>query len=303
MSAVVHQGDTITLTVATVDALGAAADSADIHVTIRTEAGVDLAGFPLSAGIVHPGLGSYTYAWACPIGQGVATYQVVWFGNTDIAFATAEPLDVAAPPTAFLCTLADVRSLAHVDDPTNTADDAILSDMMEAATDLIHTITGRYFLPETAATYTFDGQWTNPRVLQIPRGIRTVTTLKVRPGGTGSALSSALGATEYVLRPGVQDRSPGEPATYIVLTDASSYTFALAGYDVIQVVGDFGYAAIPPTIERICRETVLRAFRRRASGMSESIGGDSATNFITWAMTYEDRKLLEDVYGWGPKVA
>ena len=64
---------------------------------------------------------------------------------------------------------------------------------------------------------------------------------------------------------------------------------------MIQVVGDFGYAAVPPTVERICRETVLRAFRRRGTGMGEGLAGEGVS-YINWAMTKEDRTLLETIY-------
>jgi hypothetical protein len=300
MTAVVEQGDTITLAVSTVDALGAAADSADLQLTIRTVAGVDLSGFPLSAGIVHPGAGSYTYDWACPAGQAVATYQVLWFGNTDIPFATASPLDVRSPGGVYLNTLADIRAVTHLDHSTDTDDDADLVKFQAESRDLIHTLTGRYFLPIDAGTYTFDGQWDDPTSLRVPWGVRNITTLKIRGGGTGSA-QTQLDPSTYAIRPSEMDRAPGEPGTVIQLSYPWSYTFALYGSDVIEVVGDFGYAAVPPTIQRIDRATILRAWRARASGMGESLGGDVAS-FISWAMTKEDRQLLEGVYAAGPKV-
>jgi hypothetical protein len=295
MSLVVEQGDTVTITPTWV--LGANGD-APPTVDVKTLAGASLAGFPTAVGLGHPGVGLYNYPWAVGGAQAVGGYEVVFLcAIGGVPKVDVSRVDVVSVPSTFLCALADVRALAHVDDPTNTDDDATLTDLMGAATDLIHTLTGRYFLPDGGATYTFDGQWNNPWALPIPRGIRTVTTLKVRTGGTGSALSAALGVTEFCIRPLVQDRAPGEPGFRIELTELASSYFALIGSEVIEVVGDFGYAAVPPTVERICRETVLRAFRRRGSGLGESLSGPGTpASYISWAMTLEDKRLLEEVY-------
>ena len=216
MSLVVEQGDTVTITPTWV--LGADGD-APPTVDVKTLAGVSLAGFPTAVGLGHPGVGLYNYPWAVGGAQAVGGYEVVFLCAVGgVPAVDVSRVDVVTAPSTFLCALADVRALTHVDNPTNTADDATLTDLMESATDLIHTITGRYFLADDGATYYFDGQWANPWIIPIPRGIRTVTSIKVRTG-TGTALSAALGATEYCIRPLAQDRAPGEPGFRIELTE------------------------------------------------------------------------------------
>jgi len=251
------------------------------------------------------GVGLYTYDWTCPAAQAVDTYEVVWYGTADSdshPFSNVTSLDVVTAPTAYLCTLADVRAMVHVDEPTYATDDTALQAYMADATDLIHTLTGRYFLPDDAATYVFDGQWDDPYCLRIPRGIRTITTLKVRTGGTGSA-QVTLGATHYDIRPLVQHRSPGEPGNRIELNELAGYNFALIGAGVIEVIGDFGYAAVPPVIARICRETVVRAWRRRGSGFGELGAPETGAGYINWCMSLEDKRLLASMYDDGPRVA
>jgi hypothetical protein len=298
MSLVVQQGATVTITPTWT--LGADGDDPPT-VDVRTLAGVSLAGFPTAAGLGHPGVGLYDYPWVVGGAQAVAGYEVIFLcAVAGVPFVDVTRVDVVAAAGAYLCTLAGVRAIVHQDDITDTSDDALLAGYLTDVTDLIHTLTGRYFLPDDGATYYFDGQWNDPYTLHIPRGIRAVTSLKYRTG-TGGALSAAQPATSYAIRPLVQDRAPGEPGNRLELTELTGFNFALWGSEVIEIVGDFGYAAVPPTIERIARNTVLRAWRSRGTGMGENLGGEGAS-YINWAMTLEDKRMLESIYNDGPRV-
>jgi hypothetical protein len=305
------------------DYLGDAADwdvSPAPTVTVQTLLGVAQAGFP-STTIVHDGLGLYHYVWNVPIGQTIATYNVHFIGYVGGAlwdgWDTVEVVAAGTAPTTGLCTLADARQITHLDNPTNTADDADLLVLIDRVTDLIHTMIDRYFLQDDAATYTFDGQWGNSYSygnayggqgpsnrfyrLLIPRGIRAITTLKLRLGGTGST-QITVPSTAYVIRPAEQDRDPGEPGRWIEFTYPPLYTFSIPGSDVIEVVGDFGYDSVPPWIQKIALNTVARAWRARSSGMGEALGGEPGAGYIHWAMSKDDEDMLQSHYSEWPLV-
>jgi len=227
-----------------------------------------------------------------------------------------------------ISSLANLRRMVNPDVvPGSTADlanDGQLLRIAQQVTDLIHTLTPQYFLrnpldPAGTTTLTFDGQWGNSNAwggawggqgvgnrysrLYIPQGVRSVTTLKIRLGGTGSA-QVLIPAANYVIRPSAQDRQyPNEPGHYIELVYPQGYTFFVMGSDVIEVVGTFGHDSVPLTVEAISDRTCLRAWRARGSGMGESIGGpETGGSYIKWAMSYEDAKMLQQTYSEWPMV-
>jgi hypothetical protein len=110
----VEQGTNVTLSAIVADSLGNPADSADLELTIQTLAGVALAGFPTSTGIVHDGLGEYHYVWACGLTQAVGTYEAAWAGTVGGAdFSGVEEVEVVTAGTTSGTTLAQVKALVR----------------------------------------------------------------------------------------------------------------------------------------------------------------------------------------------
>ena len=205
--------------------------------------------------------------------------------------------------TTGLCSLADVRARINPDNPSDTSQDAYLPDYVTAATDLIHAITGRYFLqdPETGTSvFYFSGD--GSRTLRIPRGIVSVTMLELA-SSTGGAYTTLTENTDFWLMPAVQSRSyPDASPDRIELNDYGSWIF-YPGYRTVKLTGVLGHAAVPATIERIALETVTRAWRRRPSGDTYLGGSGDAELHVKWSMSLDDRKLLESLFAWGPRVA
>jgi hypothetical protein len=269
--------------------------------------------------------GTYYYAYYHTAGTPGLWYQTRYSnagGSTFTAYSTA--WQDGGPTT--LSRLERLRRLVNPDvvpgSAADLANDGQLLLIAQQVTDLIHTMIERYFLPipmdSGTATMTFDGQWGNqkaygqgwggqgspnrPDRLFIAAGVRSITSLKLRLGGTGSA-QVTVPAANYVIRPTLQERDPGQPGQWIELVYPQGYTFMLMGSDVIEVVGTFGYASVPPLIEAISDRTCLRAWRARSSGLGESIGGpETGGSYIKWAMSYEDNQLLQSHFSEWPLV-
>jgi hypothetical protein len=265
---------------------------------------------------------TYYYAYYHQAAAGPLWYQVRFSDSGGTKF-TAYGTPFQAGGRTTLSSLEHVRRLVNPDAPTDTSHDGELLVYLAQVTDLIHTMIERYFLPDpldptATSTLTFDGQWGNEHGyggawggqsypnrysrLFVARGVRTITTLKLRYGGTGSP-QVTVPSSAYVLRPAAQDRDPGQPAQWVELAYPAQYTFALPGNDVIEIVGTFGYATVPPVIEGISERTVLRAWRARASGLGEGVGpSEAGASYIKWAMSYEDNQLLQSHFSEWPLV-
>jgi hypothetical protein len=224
-----------------------------------------------------------------------------------------------------LSRLERIRRLVNPDavpgSAADMANDGLLIGYMVQVTDLIHTMVEPYFLQDPigsgTSTLTFDGQYGNEHSyggayggqsyanrfsrLYVSRGIRSVSTLKLRYGGTGSA-QITVPSTAYVLRPTAQERDPGQPAKWLELVYPPSYTFALPGSDIIEIVGTFGYDSVPPLIEGISDRTVLRAWRARGAGLGESLGGEAGGSYMRWAMSKDDEDILQSHFSEWPLV-
>ena len=256
----------------------------------HVEASADEAGTYLTHGSAVLTAGSAYYTYYDSSGTAGDWYRVRYSNSASSTFTGYE---TAWQDGGEICKLADARRLLHLDDQDTTADDGPLTRYIRAATDLIHTLTGKRFRPYSA-TYSFDGQ-KDPAVLRIPFGVRAITTLKIGDGGTGST-KATLTSTHYAIRPAVQDRAPGEPGTRIELNELCPYSFAVAGQDVIEVVGTFGYADAPLTVRQIAERVVLRAWRRDGAGGPDM--GPVDPNSIGWALSVDDKRMLQVYADW-----
>lgn len=188
-------------------------------------------------------------------------------------------------PDEYLVSLDNVKQRLGIT-ATDTASDEDLLQFIGAATQHIHRYTGRYFLPDPVGVYTFDG-WDCPNAvtLFVPRGIRSVTTLKI----------DGVATTNFVLRPSEHDRPDGRPATIIRLhTDA----FFTAGTDNIEVTGEFGFAAVPPEVEMVATNMVVRAWQARGAGVATALGtGDFGQMILRW-VSPEEKSWLDAYRVW-----
>src|SRR3990167_1839471 len=196
--------------------------------------------------------------------------------------------------TGGYCSLYDVKQ--DLDKPpSDTTADEMLLDYIADITDYIRGYTGREFLDATL-TYTFDGHSAvhGGRCLPVPRGVRSLSLLETA-ASTGASFST-VSATDYFLRPYVQERTPGWPATEVWLSDvASSLSRFPSGYANVRLTGTFGFAAVPPRVEGVARRTVVRAYASRQAGQGDLVGsgGESGNPVISNFLSRRDREVLD----------
>lgn len=177
-----------------------------------------------------------------------------------------------------LCTIAQVKARIFPAGVTDTADDTLLTELIEQTSDYIEQYTGRRLVPVASADYFFDT--ISGYALRVPIGIRAITFMGVnnlthQPDSGGTYTTVA--ATDYLLRPKAQDGSQGWPFTELQISRGT-----LAG--TISVFGNIangckltmttGFAATPPDIQSVAIDAVVAAFQARKDGASGVIGAD-----------------------------
>jgi hypothetical protein len=177
-----------------------------------------------------------------------------------------------------LCTKAQVKArLFPAGVSPDTSDDTLIDELIEEISAWVQDYTGRHFIAEIAATYTFDT--VAGTVLRVPRGIRSVTTLQVasthQPDTGGTYVT--VPASDYTLRPLAADLPEGWPATEIRISrgtltgTVSQFVNAQNG---AKVTGNFAFAAIPRAIEAVAIDATVAAFQSRKNGASSVMGAD-----------------------------
>ena len=162
--------------------------------------------------------------------------------------------------------------------PTYTAtDDTVLGELNDQVSDWIQHYTGRKFIAETAATYTFDTE--AGYVLRVPRGVRTITTLGVatthQPDSGGSYTTVA--AHDYLLRPIGEARPEGWPYTEVRISrgtlNGTIRQFS-AAENGATITGNFGFATVPPDVQSVTVDAIVSAYVNRKNGASSQLGAD-----------------------------
>jgi len=255
--------------------------------TSATEAGVyaDLTTVPLVAGVR-----AYTY-------YHVAGTSTTWYrtryqnaGATVVSDWT-DVFQVGGEEAGYLCSLSDVRQRLGLA-VTDTASDEDLAEFIEAVTTDILGHTGREFVGTNGdVTRTFDvAEWGFP--LYVPGGIRSITTLALATSDQPDTAGTYVATTNYYLRPLPHERTTGWPATRVEL-GVGSYFYP--GRSTVQIVGKFGWAAVPPDIAGIATSAVVRRYQARQSSSTgvDLMVGSADMGFRTLAFLSPDevRKL------------
>jgi len=176
-----------------------------------------------------------------------------------------------------LCTTAQVKLRIFPSGVTDTSDDALISELIDQVSDYIQQYTGRKLVPVTSTTYVFDT--VAGYVLRIPIGVRSISAFGValthQPDSGG--VYTTVPAADYLLRPKVQDASPGWPFTEVQLF-RGLLTGTIGAFGNIQngatITGTFGFAATPPDIQGVAMDATIAAYQARKLGTSGVIGAD-----------------------------
>lgn len=195
-----------------------------------------------------------------------------------------------------LCTLANVKLALFPTGFTDTTDDATLTLYIDAVSREIQEYTGRQFETDAApVAYKFDVPGTTPtRSLYIQQGVQSFTFFGFatvsQPQSAGSY--TAVTASNILLRPQLQDRRPGFPADTLVVSDLDLTTRFYPGYNTISVTGTFGFAAVPPDIERIALAIIVRRWQARKGGQTDTIGPPDFGGDVLRFTSPEERAVL-----------
>lgn len=173
--------------------------------------------------------------------------------------------------TGAYATLANVKARLGIVD---AADDALLASLCDDINQWIETTTGRVLAPFTYTSELFDGD--GSRVLILPRGIRTLTSLDLAPY-TGAPYVPAVLADVF-LRPVPSERHPGWPASELWMSDVPSagntYPFFPRGFATVRLSGAGGPAAIFDDVAELANVAVVKAWHARQSGQTDIVGTD-----------------------------
>lgn len=176
--------------------------------------------------------------------------------------------------TGAYATTAGLKARLFAAGVTDTADDTLMGTICDQVNAFIEGPFGcsRIIAPIASATYLLDGDGSS--YLYFPAGIRDITALSIGDF-TGDTLD-LLAASDYRLRPLVQDRTPGWPAFYVHLSDirVGTHSCFARGYETVSLTCTAGWTAIPDDLTDVALTTATRAWGARQSGQADIVGND-----------------------------
>jgi len=168
-------------------------------------------------------------------------------------------------------TLAEFKAFNDIDS-TDAENDAVLEQVIESVSRYIDAETQMFFYASDAATKVYTPTMSD--MLQVDP-LRVVTTLKTDDGGDGT-YENTWATTDYHLMP-----LNGSVFHWIQLKSAGDYTFPVGILAGVQIVGNFGYAAVPADIKIICMEISKNVNGRRSGQGTEAVEITAAGVMIT----------------------
>ncbi len=189
----------------------------------------------------------------------------------------------------------------------DTTDDDLLGDIVDQTNDYIESYTWRPIGPTAGGTATFDGaedvSW-DGRSLTVRQGIRTITSITVAPSTGSTAVTGTV--ADFVILPRVQNRKPDWPGFEVRIKDAVTGSVSIFGhgYGDIVIVGDFGWAAIPPALTELAEVLAVRTWHARKAGQADVVGSDAnGEPIVSRFLSMKDRRLLQSFRPAGGLVA
>jgi len=184
------------------------------------------------------------------------------------------------PITNGYCTLQEVKAAARI---TDSVDDTLLENCVEAASRRIDGFTGVFFYQttNTISLYLVDAPFVTPLsynqyVLYIP-DLVSVTSLKTDDDGDGTFETTWVAGTDYRLEP-TNTALQNRPYSQVVAIGAKTWpVYTAPPMPGIQINGVWGWPAIPDDIREACVIMSLRLFNRYNSPLGTLGFGDLGT--------------------------
>jgi hypothetical protein len=156
------------------------------------------------------------------------------------------------------CTLVEVKASVTID-TSDVVDDVALEKCIEGASRNIDRYCRRRFFVNSVDETRYYTP-TNPNLVLID-DLVSITTLKTDDAGT-RAYSTTWATTDYDLFP-VNAALDGWPYQSIQTTPNGSYRFYPRYPKSVQVVGKFGFSAVPADVHQACMIQAARYFKRK----------------------------------------
>lgn len=153
-------------------------------------------------------------------------------------------------------TLANVKAVLRI---TDTNDDAILEQAIEAASRRIDGYCGRFFYSKNAtiSLYALTDYYC-PTV----NDLISITTLKTDDDGDGSFETSWTAGTDYQLEP-LDTAITGLPYRKVTAIGGKTFPlFAIPNRPGVQIAGAWGFSSVPTDVEEACILLSIRGFAR-----------------------------------------
>lgn len=154
------------------------------------------------------------------------------------------------------CTLAEVKAALRITDGT---DDALLENTIEGASRRIDGYCGRKFYQQnaTVSLYAFDSY-----TLPTQEDLVSVTTLKTDDNGDGVFETLLVEGVDFQLEP--LDRNiTDQPVRTVKMIGGKTFPlYSVPALPSAQIVGVWGWSAIPDDIREACVLLSMRGFAR-----------------------------------------
>lgn len=195
----------------------------------------------------------------------------------------------------YLCSVYDVQQeLGNEVGADPNADENVLEKIRQVSV-AIEGYCGRWFAPRPlSGTTTYRVGTSTLQRIRISKGVRSITSLGIATSNqpaTGGTYTLA-NAADYWLDPPDMDRDVGWPATSIILNSTSSLRFAYATFGA-EIVGAFGFAAVPADIQGVAIRAIVRRFIGKGGGGVSVAVGPAGTEFLLPDMSGADRSTLD----------
>ena len=148
-------------------------------------------------------------------------------------------------------------------DITDSKDDTTLEQNVEAASRAVDGLCGRTFYQQTAQTRYFEAE--DPDMIEVD-DLVSVTTLKTDEDGSRDYATS-WAPTDFELEP-----ASGPPFTRIYVAPTGSYAFPILQRKAVQVVGTFGWSAVPDAVNEATLLLAARYYKRKDTPLGFQAG-------------------------------
>lgn len=185
------------------------------------------------------------------------------------------------------CTLNELKAALRI---TDSVDDTLLENCINASARLIDGYANRYFYNAGTATRIFAAE--SPTVCQTDDMAGTAITLKTCTTNVGT-YDITWTATDYQLEP-LNGRSDGQSWVYTRIRAVGSYAFGvLDDQALVQVTAVWGWTAVPPQITQANILQAARLFKRYDSPLGVAGFGDFGAVRVSRAIDPDVAQLVD----------